>query len=108
MSGESTLAHAAIESRVTQAVEAAREAKESTRGSFDLLVARIGQRTNDIMKLLTLVTVILLPATVLAGVMGMNFQVGLFDLVWMFWAVIAAMLAIAVLVLSVARNRGWI
>ena len=38
----------------------------------------------------------------------MNFQVGLFDLVWMFWAVIAAMLAIAVLVLSIARNRGWI
>ena len=99
---------AALESRVTQAVEAAREAKESTRGSFDLLVARIGQRTNDIMKLLTLVTVILLPATVLAGVMGMNFQVGLFDLVWMFWAVIAIMLAIAVIVLSVARNRGWI
>jgi magnesium transporter len=99
---------AAIESRVTQALDAAREAKESTRGSFDLLVARIGQRTNDIMKVLTLVTVILLPATVLAGVMGMNFQIGLFDLVWMFWAVIAAMLGIAVLVLSVARGRRWI
>ena len=99
---------AALEGRVAQAVEAAREAKESTRGSFDLLVARIGQRTNDIMKLLTLVTVILLPASVLAGVMGMNFQVGFFDLVWMFWAVIAVMLAIAVLVLSIARNRGWI
>ena len=52
---------AAIESRVVQAFDAAREAKESTRGSFDLLVARIGQRTNDIMKVLTLVTVILLP-----------------------------------------------
>jgi magnesium transporter len=99
---------AAIESRVTQALDAAREAKESTRGSFDLLVARIGQRTNDIMKVLTRVTVILLPATVLAGVMGMNFQIGLFDLVWMFWAVIAAMLGIAVLVLSVARGRRWI
>jgi magnesium/cobalt transport protein CorA len=99
---------AAIESRVMQAVDAAREAKESTRGSFDLLVARIGQRTNDIMKLLTLATVILLPATVLAGIMGMNFQVGLFDLVWMFWAVIGAMLGIAVLVLSVARSRRWI
>jgi magnesium transporter len=99
---------AALESRVTQAVEAAREAKESTRGSFELLVARIGQRTNDIVKLLTLVTVILLPASVLAGVMGMNFKVGLFDLVWMFWAVIGAMLGIAVLVLSVARTRHWI
>ncbi len=89
-------------------MEAAREAKESTRGSFDLLVARIGQRTNDIVKLLTLVTVILLPASVLAGVMGMNFKVGLFDLVWMFWVVIGAMLGIAVLVLSIARNRHWI
>ena len=99
---------AAIESRVMQAVDAAREAKESTRGSFDLLVARIGQRTNDIMKLLTLVTVILLPASVLAGVMGMNFKVGFFDLVWVFWAVIAAMLGIAVLVLSMARSQRWI
>jgi magnesium transporter len=99
---------AALETSVSQAVGAAREAKESTRGSFDLLVARIGQRTNDIVKLLTLVTVILLPASVLAGVMGMNFKVGLFDLTWMFWAVIGAMLGIAVLVLSVARNRHWI
>ena len=99
---------AALDIRVSQALDAAREAKESTRGSFDLLVARLGQRTNDIMKVLTLVTVILLPATVLAGIMGMNFQVGVFDLVWMFWAVIAAMLGIAVLVLSVARSRRWI
>ncbi|HJR94670.1 MAG TPA: CorA family divalent cation transporter [Gaiellaceae bacterium] len=98
----------AIEKRVAQAVEAAREAKESTRGSFDLLVARLGQRTNDIMKVLTLVTVILLPSTVLAGIMGMNFRVGLFDLGWLFWGVIAAMLGIAVLVLSVARTRRWI
>ncbi len=90
----------AIEGRVLQALDAAREAKESTRGSFDLIVARIGQRTNDIMKVLTLVTVILLPATVLAGVMGMNFQLHLFDFVWMFWVVIGTMLGIAVLVLS--------
>ena len=99
---------ARLGNRVTQAVDAAREAKESTRGSFDLLVARIGQRTNEVMKLLTLVTVILLPASVIAGVMGMNFEVGFFDLVWMFWAVIAAMLGIAIFVLSLARTRRWI
>ena len=99
---------AALESRLTQALDAARDTKESTFGSFDLLVARIGQRTNDIMKVLTLVTVILLPSTVLAGIMGMNFKVGFFDLAWMFWVVIAVMFAIAVLVLSVARSRRWI
>jgi magnesium transporter len=99
---------AALEGRLTQALDAARDTKESTFGSFDLLVARIGQRTNDIMKVLTLVTVILLPATVLAGIMGMNFKVGLFNEVWLFWIVITAMLTIAVLVLSVARGRRWI
>ena len=98
----------ALESRLTQALDAAREMKESTFSSFDLLAARIGQRTNDVMKVLTLVTVILLPATVLAGVMGMNFKVGRFDMAWMFWAVIAAMLGIAVLVLSLARSQRWI
>jgi len=97
-----------LERRVTQALDTAREAKESTFGSFDLLVTRIGQRTNDIMKVLTLVTVILLPATVLGGIMGMNFEVGLFDSAWIFWVVIAAMLGIAVVVLTVARNRAWI
>jgi hypothetical protein len=40
--------------------------------------------------------------------MGMNFQVGLFDLAWVFWVVIATMLAIAVVVLSFARVRNWI
>ena len=99
---------AALESRLTQALEAARESKESTFGSFDLLVARIGQRTNDIMKVLTLVTVVLLPSTVLAGIMGMNFQVGLFNAAWVFWVVIVAMLSIALVVLSVARSRRWI
>ena len=99
---------AALESRLTQALDAARETKESTFGSFDLLVARIGQRTNDIMKVLTLASVILLPATVLAGIMGMNFKVGLFDQAWMFWAVIAAMIGIAALVISVARSQRWI
>jgi magnesium transporter len=60
------------------------------------------------MKVRTLATVILLPATVLAGIIGMNFQLGLFDLLWTFWAVIAAMLGVAVLALTVARTRRWI
>jgi Mg2+ and Co2+ transporter CorA len=105
---ESAQRFAELERRVTQALDAARETKESTFGSFDLLVTRIGQRTNDIMKVLTLVTVILLPATVLAGIMGMNFEIGLFDLAWFFWVVLAAMVGIATAVLWVARVRSWI
>jgi magnesium transporter len=97
-----------LERRVSEALQAARDTKESTFGTFDLLVARIGQRTNDIMKVLTLGTVILLPATVLAGIMGMNFKVGLFGQTWLFWAVIALMLLVAAVVLAIARIREWI
>lgn len=97
-----------LERRVTQALDAARDTKQSTFGSFDLLVARIGQRTNDIMRVLTLGTVILLPATVLGGIMGMNFKVGVFDYAWLYWVVIAVMVGIAALVLAVARVRHWI
>ncbi len=97
-----------LERRLTQALEAARDAKESTLGSFDVLNARTTDRTNEIMKVLTLVTVILLPATVLGGIMGMNFDVGLFDVAWLFWLVLVAMLGIAALVLSMARVRRWI
>jgi magnesium transporter len=97
-----------LERRLTQALEAARDAKESTLGSFDVLNARTTDRTNEIMKVLTLVTVILLPATVLGGIMGMNFDVSLFDVTWLFWIVIAGMVGIAALVLSMARVRRWI
>jgi magnesium transporter len=97
-----------LERRLTQALEAARDAKESTLGSFDVLNARTTDRTNEIMKVLTLVTVILLPATVLGGIMGMNFDVSLFGVAWLFWIVIAGMVGIAVLVLSLARLRRWI
>jgi magnesium transporter len=107
-SEDSARRFANLERRVTQALEAARDTKDSAFGTFDLLVARIGQRTNDIMKVLTLGTVILLPATVLAGIMGMNFKVGLFGQTWIFWAVIASMLLVAAFVLAIARVREWI
>jgi Mg2+ and Co2+ transporter CorA len=97
-----------LESRLGDALEAARDAKDSTMGSFDVLVTRIGQRTNEIMKVLTLVSVILLPSAVLAGIMGMNFQVGLFDRAWMFWAIVVAMVGIAAVALALARFRRWI
>ena len=60
------------------------------------------------MKILTLGTVILLPANGSRGRDGMNFKVGLFDYAWLHWAVIALIFVIAGLVLAAARIREWI
>ena len=94
--------------RFEATVQEARDARESIVGSFDVLIARTGHRTNHIMKILTLTSVILLPAAVIAGVMGMNFQVGLFEWTWLFYLVLALMLAIALVTLGVAKLRDWI
>ena len=60
------------------------------------------------MKVLTLALVILLPGALLAGVMGMNFKVGLFDEPMLFWAVVAVIVAIAPVTIGVAKQRNWI
>ena len=65
--------------RFESTMQEARDAREAIVGSFDVLIARGGHRTNEIMKVLTLASVILLPGALIAGVMGMNFKVGLFD-----------------------------
>jgi len=73
-----------------------------------VLIARGGHHTNQIMKVLTLTSVILLPGALLAGVMGMNFKVGLFNNTSLFWVVIAVIIAIAPATFAIAKKRGWI
>jgi Mg2+ and Co2+ transporter CorA len=60
------------------------------------------------MKVLTLTSVILLPGALIAGVMGMNFKVGLFEDSWMFYVVLAVILALAPLTVVIAKMRDWI
>jgi Mg2+ and Co2+ transporter CorA len=90
------------------AMQTARDARASVVSSFDVLIARTGQTTNETMKILTLASVILLPGTLLAGVLGMNFKVPLFSHPQLFWVVIALIAAVAVVTLTVAKLRDWI
>jgi magnesium transporter len=98
----------ALQDRVERAIAAIENARELLLGSFDLYMTQTAQRTNDVMRILTIVNVVLLPAVVLAGVMGMNFKVGLFENANLFWVVIAAMVAVAVASIAVARSRRWL
>jgi magnesium transporter len=94
--------------RYEQTLEGARDVRESIFGSFDVLIARTGHRTNEIVKVLTLASVIFLPGALIAGIMGMNFKPSLFTHPLLFWVTIALIISIGVVTLVAAKARDWI
>jgi Mg2+ and Co2+ transporter CorA len=97
-----------IVERLERAIDAVENARELLVGSFDLYLGRVGQRTNDVMKALTLISAMVLPGVIIAGIMGMNFRLGFFDDPGNFYLVLAAMVLSSLAILLVARWRGWV
>lgn len=94
--------------RLDAAMSATENLRDGLLGTFDIYMGRVSQRANDVMRTLTLLSAVLLPAVVLAGIMGMNFKLGFFDETTNFWLVLVGMVALAVSILGVARWRNWL
>jgi Mg2+ and Co2+ transporter CorA len=98
----------ALEQRFERAMDAVEIARDLVVGSFDLFTTRTAQRTNDTMRALTFVTVLLGSLAMIAGALGMNFKAGFFDSADTgFWTAIGAMAGIVVVAVSIARWRRW-
>jgi magnesium transporter len=78
------------------------EALESTNESV------ISHRQNDVLRVLTVFSVVLLPLSLITGFFGMNVQFPGFDSVWGFWVIFAGMLASLVALLSFFRYKRWL
>jgi Mg2+ and Co2+ transporter CorA len=98
----------ALVDRLEGALGAIDSVRDSLLGTYDIYMGRVSQHANDVMKTLTLLSGVLLPAVVLAGIMGMNFEMPFFDDTMNFWIVVGSMIAMAVAILGVARWRDWI
>ena len=100
---------ATLTDRFDRALGAIEDSREALLGSFDVYMSRTAQRTNDVMKVLTLTTVLLLPGSMIAGLLGMNVQVPLDkDAPMSFWIVVGAIAVLAVAIVVVARARRWL
>lgn len=97
-----------IADRFRQAVESVENARELLVGTFDIVISRQGERTNDVMRALTVLSSVLLPAVVIAGLMGMNFKAPIFDDPNNFYVVLIATALLAVVILLFARFKHWI
>ena len=107
--GDDAEAFAGVASRFENALQSVENSRDLLLGSFDVFMTRTAQRTNDTMKVLTLVTVLLLPGALIAGLLGMNVEVPLSkDSPLSFWLVVIAIALLACVVLVIARTRRWI
>ncbi|MDQ6800600.1 MAG: magnesium/cobalt transporter CorA [Acidobacteriota bacterium] len=78
-------------------------------GTMEAYLSVIANRTNEIMKVLTIFSAIMLPLTLIAGIYGMNFG-NLPELHWQFgyWYALGLMAITAVLMLFWFRRKGWL
>jgi magnesium transporter len=75
----------------------------------DLYMSATGNRLNEIMKVLTIISTIFIPLTFIAGVYGMNFDfMPELHTRWAYPLTLLAMAVIAIALLFYFRRKGWI
>ena len=92
--------------RLTDAVDQQRDQLSNVKDTY---LSVISQRTNEIMKVLTLFSAIMLPLTFIAGVYGMNFEyIPELSSHYGYFAVLAAMVVVAAGMVVWFRRRKWL
>lgn len=78
-------------------------------GLFDIHFAVVGNRTNDVMKTLAVLSAIILPLSLIAGIYGMNFE-NMPELKTErgYFMTLGAMALITIVLLVYFWRRGWI
>ncbi len=82
--------------------------KEVVEGLEDSNESVIGHRTNDTLKVLTSISVIVLPLTLLASLFGMNVGFPGEGSGVAFWVIMLTMASVLVGMVLVFRSRGWL
>lgn len=98
--------------RISELVESYREWSSDL---VDYFVSNLGVRTNEVMRVLTIIATIFIPLTFVAGIYGMNFdpQASPFNMPELAWrwgypAVMAFMAGLAISMVWLFRKRGWL
>jgi magnesium transporter len=82
--------------------------RELVSSLLDVYVSAMGNKLNEIMKVLTVISTIFIPLTFIAGVYGMNFE-HMPELKWhyAYFVCLACMLGIGIALLLIFWKRGW-
>jgi len=91
------------------AFDAIESSRDTLLGLFELYATKSAQTTNDLVKRLTFITLLVGGLGAIAGVWGMNFEVGYFKSgEYGFWLTIGAMFLISMAFTILAKYKRWI
>jgi magnesium transporter len=83
--------------------------REMAGGLLNTYLSSMANRTNEVMKVLTIMASIFIPLTFLAGLYGMNFdRMPELHIWWAYPALLLVMAAVAMAMLLFFRRRGWL
>jgi magnesium transporter len=109
VSGESVEGYfTALNERANEVAGMFDETRQEMRGTFDIYMSSVAHRTNGIMKTLTMISILVLPATAIFGFFGTNFvQLPFFGTAgFIFMLLLLVLLTAGQLMLF--RTRGWL
>jgi magnesium transporter len=94
---------------LVRVVDLAESYRDLISGSLEAYLSVVSNRLNEIMKVLTIFSAIMLPLTFIAGIYGMNFDnMPELHSRYGYYAVWGFMIAVAIAMLLFFRRRGWI
>ncbi|HEX6189923.1 MAG TPA: magnesium/cobalt transporter CorA [Pyrinomonadaceae bacterium] len=98
-----------IHDHIIRITDLAESYRDLISGSLDAYMSVVGNRMNEIMKVLTIFSAIMLPLTFIAGVYGMNFE-NMPELTTRFgyFVVLTIMVFVAIGMLLLFWARGWL
>jgi magnesium transporter len=82
--------------------------RELTSGALDTYLSITSNRTNEVMKVLTIISAFFMPISFLTGFFGMNFSRLPFDSPWLLVGALGVIITTPLLMFSWFRRRGWL
>lgn len=97
-----------IYDHIIQANDLAENHRDMMMNLQDLYLSNVNLKMNEVMKVMTIVTCLLAPATVIGGIFGMNFEtVPIIHNKYGFFIAVFFMLLIPAWMMMVFKRRGW-
>ncbi len=98
-----------VHDHAVQVAETVDALRDVVSGAVDLYLSTMSQRTNEVMKVLTIMASIFIPLTFMAGVYGMNFDfMPELHVWWAYPALLGVMLLLGGTMLLYFKRKGWL